>query len=87
MAVLYSPIGGLYAHICSSAQLFAPEYKHHRKVDPRSTLGDPFGRVDFDLTSMVCMHAMRRDHTTLTGVPAASTASGMLAVMIDKQPG
>ena len=32
------------------------------------------------------MHAMRREHTTPTGFPAAPTKSGMLAVMIEKQP-
>ena len=63
MAVLYSPMGGLYAHISSSAQLFAPEYQHHPKVDLRR----PFGRVDFGLTSVACMHAIRRDPTTITG--------------------
>ena len=78
MAVLYSPMGGLYAHISSSAQLFAPEYQHHPKVDLRL----PLGRVDFDLTSTACMHAIRRDHTTLIGFPAASTAAGVLAVMV-----
>ena len=33
------------------------------------------------------MHAIRRDLTTPTGFPAASTASCMLAVVIEKQPG
>ena len=44
MAVLYSPMGGLYAHISDSGQLFAPEYQHHRKVDLRR----PLGTTDFD---------------------------------------
>ena len=44
MAVLYSPISGLYAHMSSFAQLFAPEYQHHRKVGVRR----PLGTVDFD---------------------------------------
>ena len=43
-------------------------------------------QVDFDLTSTACMHTIRRDHTTSTDFPAAPTASGMLAVMIEKQP-
>ena len=30
-----SVVGGLYAHISSSAQLFTPEYQHHPKVDLR----------------------------------------------------
>jgi len=35
MAVLHSPMGGLYADISSSGQLFTPEYQHHPKVDLR----------------------------------------------------
>ena len=78
MAVLYSPMGGLYAHISSSGQLLAPECQHHPKVG----LKRPLGRIDFDLTSTARMDAIRRDHTTSTGFPAVPTASGMLAMMI-----
>ena len=33
------------------------------------------------------MDAMRRDHTTPTGFPAATTAPGMVVVMLEKQHG
>ena len=44
MAVLYSPMVGLYTHMSSYVQLSAPEYQHHRKVDLRR----PLGTTDFD---------------------------------------
>ena len=44
MAVLYSPMGGLYTHMSRYVQLSAPEYQHHRKVDLRR----PLGTTDFD---------------------------------------
>ena len=40
--------------------------------------------VIFDLTSTVCMHAIRRDNKTPTGFPADPKASDMSDTMIEK---
>ena len=40
-AVLYTPMGDLCAHTTRSAQLFAPEYQHHRQVGFGNPRGPP----------------------------------------------
>ena len=67
MAVVYSPMDELYAHIRSSAQLFAPGYQCHCKVDLRR----PLGTVNFDGVDA-------RDYTTPSGFSVADTASGIV---------
>ena len=81
MAVLYSPMGGLCAHITRSAQLFALEYQHHRKVDLRRPPRRAGRR-----RRRVWVHAINLGQTFSIGFLMVITASGFGKAMPHKQP-
>ena len=77
MAVLYSPMGGLYGHISSSAPLCAPR---RTSTILTSSSGDP-------PTSTACMHPLRRARTPPTASPPLPTAPVCPAGVNQTSPG